>query len=39
MADGTPIQTPHGWCSHYSLGDRAYNDPGTMTKYVVDWTP
>lgn len=31
---GFPIETPHDWCRHYSLGAPEHDDPGTMTKYA-----
>lgn len=32
--DGTPVRTPLEWCQHYSLGNAAHGEPGTMTMYA-----
>lgn len=36
--DGTPIETPLEWCQHYSLGNKAHNEPGQGVKLVTNWS-
>lgn len=36
--DGAPVRTPFEWCAHYALSAPSHDDPGSVARYVTDWS-